>query len=91
MALTATQLSKATALLNNVEFGDFILNLLGRWLDECEYEDFADYENAMRKNLPSGFTFVKGHKRSFGFTFKVEGAQVRYSAFANGRIVIKQV
>lgn len=46
--------------------------LAGRWLDEREYEDFADYAAEMRKALPKGYTFVRATKRPFGFTFRAD-------------------
>ena len=48
-------------------------NLYGRWLDEREYEDFADYEAVMKKTVGNvkGVTFVKGNKRPFGFTIQI--------------------
>ena len=48
-------------------------NLYGRWLDEREYEDFADYEAVMKKAVGEikGVTFVKGNKRPFGFTIQI--------------------
>lgn len=47
--------------------------LYNRWQDEREYEDFADYENEMRKLLPAGFVFWRGTKRPFGFRFMLDG------------------
>lgn len=45
--------------------------LYWRWQDEKEYEDFADYAAEMKKLLPADFTFIKGTKRPFGFTFSI--------------------
>ena len=41
-------------------------NLYGRWQDEREYEDFADYKRAMEKTLNGmGYTLVKMTKSPF--------------------------
>jgi hypothetical protein len=41
--------------------------LFDRWQDEKEYEDWADYENAIRDHWGDPDTFVKATKRPFGF------------------------
>lgn len=61
-----------------------LVNLYGRWLDEKEYEDFADYETVMREKFDSippeyGLRFVKGTKRPFGFIFDWRGKQMQFS------------
>lgn len=91
MALTETQIAKARALLKDEQFAEFMYNLYCRWLDEREYEDFADYATAIKKNLSAGIEFVKAHKRPFGLTFKADGAAINYSITADGRRKIKQV
>ena len=49
--------------------------LWGRWQDEKEYEDPADYEKHVAQKLEShGVTNVKMTKRPFGFKFDVNGA-----------------
>lgn len=47
--------------------------LYGRWLDESAYEDFADYEKVMKREIEKiqGAEFLKGTKRPFGCHFKV--------------------
>jgi len=55
---------------NNVEI---IKSLYDRWQHEKEYEDWADYEIAM-KNL-WGSDIVKGTKRPFGFYVNVNGTK----------------
>lgn len=54
-------------------------NLYGRWLDEREYEDFADYakvmETEVKKLLPEA-EFVCGTKRPFGFRVAIENWRV---------------
>jgi uncharacterized phage protein gp47/JayE len=47
--------------------------LYGRWQDEKEYEDWADYEKAMRDAAArvDGIKVIKISKRPFGFQFSV--------------------
>lgn len=45
--------------------------LYSRWLDEREYEDFAEYAKVMSTMLPAEMTFGKASKRPFGFTFSM--------------------
>ena len=46
-------------------------SLYGRWLDEREHEDFADYKHAMQKAcVVHGVIYVKMTKRPFALTFK---------------------
>ena len=46
--------------------------LYGRWQDEKEYEDIADYGVTLRSYLPEGFELTKMHKKPFGFEFTLE-------------------
>lgn len=62
-------------------------NLYGRWLDEREYEDFAEYEKVMRDVLASNITaafapyckFTKGTKRPFGFVVQIGSHSISFS------------
>ena len=64
---------------------DKLVYLYSRWLDEKEYEPWADYMKAMRENFDkakkehkiSNAEFVHSHKRPFGFTFDFEGWQIK--------------
>jgi hypothetical protein len=53
--------------------------LQGRWKDESEYEDFAEYEGCMKRKVDelglSNVEFIKGTKRPFGFKFTVDGIE----------------
>lgn len=67
---------------------NLVMQLAFRWLDESEYEDFADYEKRMKDVLAEktvGLTFVKGTKRPFGFHFKVDGFGGVYSVQCSTR------
>ncbi len=44
--------------------------LYSRWMDEREYEDFADYVKHVQKRFPTCFV---GKKRPFEFRFNAEG------------------
>lgn len=49
-----------------------LIILYGRWQDEKEYEDFADYAENMKVHLANvvpDLEFVKATKRPFGFSF----------------------
>jgi hypothetical protein len=54
--------------------------LYGRWMDEREYEDFAEYEINMKATLYAlnvpGVHFVKAMKRPFGFVFDYQWSKV---------------
>jgi len=45
-----------------------LANLYGRWMDEREYEDWADYAKLITQWAESaGFTQIQPTKRPFGF------------------------
>lgn len=72
-----------------------LLRLHMRWLDEKEYEDFADYEKVMREKFDSlpadyGVTFVKGSKRPFGLVFAWNGEQ-KLLSITTREITIKPI
>ena len=79
---------KVNVLMDKV--ADKLSYLYNRWLDEREYEDFADYVTEMRKVFDAEIEpvpmknafFVKGQKRPFGFTFDFEGWQVKMGVTA---------
>lgn len=56
---------------------DNIGYLYSRWLDEREYEDFADYEKYAKQLLPDGFFFIKMTKRPFGMQFSFDGKKYK--------------
>lgn len=60
-------------LISNQKFVNTIGNLRDRWEDEKEYEDWEDYEEAMKKLIPKEFEFVKGIKRPFGMKISRNG------------------
>lgn len=66
---------KLMKLLNNGDLLHHLVYLYERWQDEWRYEDFKDYEEAMRKRLPviEGMAFLKANKRPFGFYISLEG------------------
>lgn len=69
--------------------------LSGRWADESEYEDIAEYKQNIEKllqhlvetgrgfALPEGFAITKMTKRPFGFQFKIGEAE--YAIFCSAR------
>ena len=68
--------------------------LEARWHDEKEYEDFSDYEYSMKKNLHKicpDFEFIKGIKRPFGFTGKIDNQKIKVGFYIlkNNKIQIK--
>ena len=53
---TATKVKSA---VNTIEtLAQVLSDLKYRWQDEREYEDFADYINAVKAKLPEGATFT---------------------------------
>lgn len=73
---------KAEAIFEALE--TTICNLHGRWQDEKDHEDWADYAKAMKKAITGqGGTFVKARKRPFSLTYELEGAT--YQIFCNRR------
>jgi hypothetical protein len=68
-----TKLVQSETLLNQLFY------LKDRWNCEKEYEDFKDYEEAMKKaaiKICKDITAFKATKRPFGFKFKdVDGKQ----------------
>jgi hypothetical protein len=76
---TPEQLQKIQTLV--VDFGKTLISLYSRWLDECQYEDFKEYEAVMKAKLEEnpGISFIKGSKRPFGCTFAYDGLKVKVS------------
>lgn len=78
--------SKVQALCDSME--TIINNLYGRWEDEKEYEDWADYIAKLKSvfsheiviNQMTNAVYVKVGKRPFGITFDFEGWRVTLSA-----------
>ncbi len=55
-------------------------SLYARWLDESEYEDFKEYEKAIKTRLATvcpEATFVSASKKPFGFIYKLGNATLR--------------
>lgn len=61
--------------------------LFGRWQDEKDYEEFADYVDAMKKDfviatretMTKNAVFVKGQGWPFRLVFDFEGYRVTFS------------
>ncbi len=71
---------KVQLILNDDTLADLLMMLKERWQHEQEYEDFADYEGLIKKNIPvAGVEFVKGIKKPFGFICKIEGKNINIS------------
>ena len=77
--VTKTKINKLMDLI-----GERLVYLYDRWQDEKEYEDFAKYITAMKKDFKThcetvpmkNAVYVKAGKRPFGFTFDFEGWKV---------------
>lgn len=63
------EVSKAMSLIKTPDYR-FMASLIERWRDESKYEDFADYEKAMRKQFAGRLKVTKATKRPFGFIFQ---------------------
>lgn len=51
------------------EIEDLFVGLAGRWQDESQYEDIAEYGEVLEKQLPEHFWFREMSKRPFGLKF----------------------
>jgi len=65
-----------------------ILYLFGRWQEEREYEDWADYEQKMREEFAKvsshvAALIIKCTKRPFGLTFIIDGWEIVFKATAS--------
>ena len=72
----------ATATKVNGKMGAVLANLYGRWRDEGQYEDFADYEKVIKKAfvaLKVG-SFIAGSKRPFGFRWEGKDGYTRLTS-----------
>lgn len=67
-----------TALQNTME------NLASRWMDEQEYENIAEYQAVIAKQLPKGFVITRMTKRPFGFEFTI-GTSAVYAIICSSR------
>jgi hypothetical protein len=45
--------------------------LAQRWSDESQYESWSDYEQAMKRALPTGAQFAAASKRPFACRFRL--------------------
>jgi hypothetical protein len=59
-------------------------NLSARWADEHEYENLADYQARIAKDLPASISIVSMTKRPFGFKFTM-GTNAVYHMFYGSR------
>jgi hypothetical protein len=56
--------------------------LKGRWADESEYEDFAEYVKSMTAKLPARSSEIQMTKKPFRVTFTLDGVTYRMNATA---------
>lgn len=83
-------------IVNNIVNNEGLLTTLnhlhGRWLDECKYEDFKDYEKVMSNSLSKmnnkNISFLCGTKRPFGFKCKINNSNIHVFLKTKGRYVI---
>ncbi len=79
--------AKMLAVFNALD--DCMCNLAGRWADEKEYEDIADYRGVIQRRLEgiedaAGIEITKMLKRPFGFECNFRGAKYRVTSGARG-------
>ncbi len=80
----ATEEGRMTVLQGICEiFEETVAALYSRWLNEREYEDFADYAKVM-KNL-AGECFVKATKRPFGLVLNLPHFPYDVNFYVNSR------
>lgn len=64
----------ASTIFKNKKLETMLVNLLSRWMDEKEYEDFKDYKKVIQEFVVGNFPdvqFVKATKRPFGFVVNI--------------------
>lgn len=60
-------------------------NLYGRWLDECQYEDIADYGKVLSASAaPFGLVITKMTKRPWGCQFHDPSTGAKYALKVSG-------
>lgn len=66
--------------LKESNFLQYLANLKGRWSDEKEYEDFADYEKVVQKKLSlfEGVSDVSMNK-TFAVVLLLNGRKIKFS------------
>jgi hypothetical protein len=64
------------AAINSDKTSNFLFNLYGRWQDEKEYEDIADYLAAIQKSIPQAYAITQ---KPFGI--KCKGSDGNLHAF----------
>lgn len=80
----ATIKAKARSIFNTNKLSELVANLYCRWMDEKEYEEFADYEAVLKKEVESrGAKFINGTKRPFGFICTID--EVHYHLTINAK------
>ncbi len=75
-ATTPENIARIDAMFHRIEAG--FENLAERWLDECKYEDIAEYGRVIQTWLPAGFKLTAMMKRPFGFRFNI-GTDAEYT------------
>ena len=61
------------------QFGEFVGYLYDRWQDEKEYEDWADYVQAMKNKLDDHLEFKGASKRPFSMQFLDTKENIEYA------------
>jgi len=71
---------------------EMIIELYLRWQDEKDYENIADYADALDPMAEeAGVVIVKMNKRPFGCNFTVSGKTFRLSLSARGTLAYKRI
>lgn len=63
---------------------NLVVRLAGRWADESQFENIAEYQKVIEAELPRGFTITRMTKRPFGFEFTI-GDGFKYQVFCTSR------
>lgn len=61
---------------------NYLIYLRERWEDEKDYEDFADYEKAVREKVKLNITKIT--KRPFGFHFRLNNQTLKFKITIKG-------
>jgi hypothetical protein len=87
MGTMSDAVRKSTAMWIWTSLEKVMVNLAGRWMDECKFEKIESYGEVIEKELAKASPdakLVKMVKRPFGFIYELAGATYQVFVKANG-------
>lgn len=70
---------------------DRLAYLQSRWLDEREYEDFTDYEAAIRAAMPADVRVTQVLRRPFGVRFTLGDGDLYQMSVTTRKATLKRI